>query len=331
MDHCLIPPGKGHIKVRNFTSSPYVSNPTGFLGHPKRQKWPSGDLNSPDFPKTRPEVRDFFQGWLFFGCVIEFLSLCGIAAKHSDFTTEDGRYVTTHRLPQMLREWKEVAEKRRQSVPLSSATVIQASIILGTVRDYVDDYCVPRNGYLDMPTHIRARLVAKSPLPQRVWMSIIALGHALNVAMTSGFDIRRTGSKWGGSIMLQQRILAKRWCPVDVQRTYIAERGMTILEQYYMAKLHNTETNIDHKGCTDLECRARNIDDSTYQQSHARGCKGDCAGFQYAPLEQLATIINEGDIPVFKWSLETKSLELTAVKVHERGVGSPPFMAISHV
>ncbi|KAK3349201.1 hypothetical protein B0T25DRAFT_236864 [Lasiosphaeria hispida] len=333
MDHCLIPPGTGHIKVRNFTSNAYVSGPTGFLGHPGRQGWSSDDLNSRDFAKTRSaeQVRDFFQGWLFFGCAIEFLSLCGITAKNSDFTTEDGRYVTTQRLPQMLREWTEVAKKKPKSSRFSCATVIRASVILGTVRDYVDDHCLPRHGSLGMPTHVRARLVAKSPLPQRVWMSVIALGHALNKAMVSGFDIRRTGSHWGGSFMLQQRILAKGWCPVDVQRTFVTSKGLSIPGQYYMAKLHNTETNIHHGDCTEFECRARNTDESTYQQSHALGCKGDCAGFQYAPLEQLTTIIREGDIPVFKWNLGTRSLELAAVKVQKRGVGSPPFMAISHV
>lgn len=198
MDHCPLPPGKGHIKVRNFTTTPYTTGPKCFLGYPARRGWSSDDLNSRDFHTIRPveEVRDFFQGWLFFGCVIEFLSICGVSAQHNDFLTEDGQFVTTKRLPQMLQEWRQVAQKRLGIDSITIPTTMRAALILGTVRDFVDDYCLPRGGGQGLHADMRARLVEKSPLPQRVWMSIIALGHALTSAMISGCDIRRTGSRW---------------------------------------------------------------------------------------------------------------------------------------
>ncbi|KAI1374170.1 hypothetical protein F4677DRAFT_461708 [Hypoxylon crocopeplum] len=181
---------------------------------------------------------------------------------------------------------------------------MQAALILGTVRDFVDDYCLPRGGGQGLPADVRARLVTKSPLPQRVWMSIIALGHALTSAMISGCDIRRTGSRWGGSIMLEHRISLKGWCPLDVRTTFLSD-SMCIYEQYYLSKMENVDRTISHDNCTEYECRGRNVDEATYHQ--------------------------DGDIPVFKWNLESKELELRAVKVNARGVGKPPFMAISHV
>ncbi|EXJ60023.1 hypothetical protein A1O7_04171 [Cladophialophora yegresii CBS 114405] len=341
MDHCPLPPGKGHIKVRNFTVTPYTADSKGFLGYPARRGWSSDDLNSRDFQQLRPvaEVRDFFQGWLFFGCVIEFLAICGISAQHGDFLTPDGQSVTTKRLTQMLQEWKQIARKRQVVDSMRIPTTIQAALILGTVRDFLDDYCLPRGGGQGLQADMRARLVAKSPLPQRVWMSIIALGHALTSAMISGCDIRRTGSRWGGSMVLEQRMLAKRWCPQDVHRM-LSDYGGTVYEQYYLAKMTNAEITgsqddrdraISHEECTEFECRGRNIDQKTYRQFHARSCDGECGGFRSADLEKLTTIIKAGDIPVFKWNLETKKLELEAAKVNGKKVGEPPFMAISHI
>ncbi|KAL2753103.1 hypothetical protein ACRALDRAFT_2030166 [Sodiomyces alcalophilus JCM 7366] len=237
MDHCPLPPGKGHIKIRNFTSTPYVTGPKGFLGYPERRGWSSDDLDSRDYTKTRSveQVRDFFQGWLFFGCAIEFLSLCGVSVQHSDFIAEDGQYVTTKRHPQMLREWKKIAHKRRRSRRLTASTVIQAALILKAVRDFVDGYCLPRYGRQGVPADVRAQLVARSPLPQRAWMSVIALGHALDLAMKTGFGVDH-GSTWGGTFMLEQRMLTKGWCSVDVQRTYTSRR-MTFDEDHVLIGL----------------------------------------------------------------------------------------------
>jgi hypothetical protein len=334
MDHCPLPPGKGHIKIRNFTTSQYTTGPQCFLGYPDRQGWSSHDLNSRDLLKTHsPEkVRDFFQRWLFFGCVIEFLATCDVPAQHSDFLTSDGKYVTTQCLPQMLKEWKQQATKKRQPHDtLKIPAAMQTALILGTVRDFVDDYCLPGGGGQGLPANMRAQLVAQSPLPQRVWMSIIALGHALTKAMIEGFDIQRTGSRWGGSMALEQRMLGKGWCPMDVQRAH-SDSVMSISEQYYLAKKENNDLIISHEGCTEFECRGRNIDEKTYRQLHERSCeKRICGGFKTADIGLLTKIIKDGDIPVFKWNLETKKLELRAVKVDGRGVGYPPFMAISHV
>lgn len=332
MNHCPLPQGKGHIRIRNFTTTPYTTGPQCFLGYPARRNWSSDDLNSRNFSKTRSaeQVRDFFQGWLFFGSVIEFLSICNVSAQHSDFLTEDGQYVTTKRLPQMLREWKKVAQERLRYDPLIISTTMQAALILGTVRDFVDDYCLPRGGGQGFPADVRVQLVAKSPLPQRVWMSIIALGHALTSAMINGCDIRRTGSRWGGSIMLEQRMLAKGWCPLDVRRTFF-DHSMSIYEQYYLSKMQNKDKSISHDTCTEFECRGRNVDEATYRQLHAPSCHGKCGGFQYADLERLTKVIRDGDIPVFKWNLQSNELELKVVKVNAQGVGEPPFMAISHV
>jgi hypothetical protein len=130
--------------------------------------------------------------------------------------------------------------------------------------------------------------------------------------------------------MLEQRMLAQGWCPLDVRRTFF-DHSMCIYEQYYLSKMQNTDKTISHSNCTEFDCRGRNINKATYRQLHTRTCDAKCGGFQYADLDQLTEIIKDGDIPVFKWNFASQKLELTEVQVNEHGVGQPPFMAISHV
>jgi hypothetical protein len=133
-------------------------------------------------------------------------------------------------------------------------------------------------------------------------------------------------------------MLANRWCPQDVRRAF-SDR-MSVYEHYYLSKMTNSESSgsedqrdrtISHDNCTELQCNARNIDETSYRQFHAHTCDGECGGFRSADLDQLTTIIKAGDIPVFKWNLESKKLELEAAKVNKTKVIEPPFMAISHV
>ncbi|OCT47828.1 hypothetical protein CLCR_11275 [Cladophialophora carrionii] len=50
-----------------------------------------------------------------------------------------------------------------------------------------------------------------------------------------------------------------------------------------------------------------------------------------ADIDKLTAIIKAGDIPVSKWNLESKKLEVEAANVNRKKVGEPAFMAIPHI
>jgi hypothetical protein len=327
----VLPQGKAHIQIPNLTIKEYTEGPGGFEGYPARRGWSSEEISSRAFLGNRSpdEVRSFFQSWLYFGCVIEVLAISGVKAKHSDFLTSDERSVSTQRLPLLIRRWRQrVVQTGNKAHPTCIIWAMKTALILKKVSSFVDEYCLPYDGP-QLTTKMRDARTANSPLPQKVWISIIALGHTLTAAMISYYDIRRTANNWGASALLRQRMLQKGWCPADVERILV---DIGIDGHYYIAKKENPETNISHRGCTKDECLGRNIEEKTYQPIHSHACDKDkCGGFKNADVDRLIEIIKDGDFPIFKWDSASKSLEITSSRNVARGLSDPPFVAISHV
>jgi len=270
-------------------------------------------------------VQSFFQNWLYFGCAIEVLAIPGIEVRQSDLLDETCRFVSTRRLPRLIRRWR---EKVDQLGGKASRTHIEwamkTALILKQVSDFVDVYCLPYYG---------ARATARpegtpSPVSELTWMSIIAMGHTLGEAMIAYYKIVRTGNHWGASRLLKRRLLNKGWCPMDVERSMT---DIGIDGHYYLARMERTEANISHKYCSESECTARNVDRDTYQQKHVRR-SGDCGGEVKADVPTVVEIIKTpGHVPVFRWDPRRKELEIKSSHMIRRGSSDPPFVAISHV
>ena len=203
---------------------------------------------------------------------------------------------------------------------------MKAALILKRVSDFVDLYCLPYYG-----SRAAAKMQesgdARAPLSELTWMSIIALGHTLTEAMISYYDIRRTGNHWGASPLLKRRLLRKGWCPMDVERSMT---DIGIDGHYYLVRTARAEANISHEACTEKECKARDVDKMSCQQRHVQE-SGDCGGKVTTDIPSVVKIIKTGNLPVFKWDLMRKQLEVKSSRLVRRGIADPPFVAISHV
>lgn len=329
MDHFPIPAGKGHIRVPNKTTEDYVRGEGGFDGYPARKRWAEDDvMGKNSFGKRPPEViQAFFQNWLYFGCIIEVLAITGIEAKKSDFLDSEQQMVTTRKLPSFLRKWRQIVKQEKEEAHIID-WAMRTDLILRKVSNFVNFYCLPyASGGERISEDIRKERNATSPLSEKIWMSIIALGHTLMEGMLFYYDIRRTANNWGASTMLKRRMLKNGWCPMDVQRSLT---DMGIDGHYYIAKLSNPQGLDLHKRCSDYQCIAQDIDEKQYKIQHVRE-DNDCDGLIELDITRLIKIIESENTPVVTWNPSTKMLKVVPSKTQKRGVSTPPYVAISHV
>ncbi|GAB1317791.1 Heterokaryon incompatibility domain-containing protein [Madurella fahalii] len=327
MDHFQIPKGKAHIRIPNLTLGPYARGNGGFEGYPVREHWDEEALAGQG-GLTTARVQSFFQNWLYFGCAIEVLAVAGVHIEQSDLLDETGSFISTRRLPSFLRQWRHnVRQLGGKATPAHIEQSTKIARILRTVAGYVDQYCIPyykaRNGNDESPMHE----LGTSPLPELVWLSIIALGHTLFTAMTTYFDIIRTSSHWGASTVLKRRLLRKGWCPRDVDRFM---REINVDGHYYLSRMPRLEAHISHEACTEKACTARNVERATYKQKHVCGSNG-CQGVVDIDVELVVKIIEDGDVPVVEWDPHKKQLKTRPCRMVGRGVAEPPYLVISHV
>lgn len=330
MNHFPLPKGKGHIRIPNLTHKNYASGEGGFHGFPTRQGWTIQDLEDIHSFAGRPEsdisVQEFFQSWLFFGCAIEVFAISGVVVNQSDLLDESRQHVNTRRLPSLIRQWR---QRVGQTGGKNSATTIQwamkTALILKKVSEYFDLYCIAYSESMRGREALHHRH-PNLPLPEKVWVSIIALGHTLTEAMLSIYGIVRTANKWGASTLLKQRMLNRGWCPMDIQRSL---RDMGVDGHYFISKSANPEVNISHDRCTESQCLARNIDEVTYQQKHS--CESGKCEMVLVDELLLCNIIDADQVPVYSWDRAKKSLRLEPSTIYKRGSSSLPFLAISHV
>lgn len=329
MDHFPLPKGKGHIRIPNLTSEDYTCGSGGFEGYPARSGWTAEHVEGKDSfgGRSTTEIAAFFQSWLYFGCAIEVLAISSIAAQPSDLLDADRKFVSTRRLPFLIRQWRrKVRQMKDKNHPVHIKWAMRTGLILKKVSDFVDTYCLPYHGPRST-SEMRTLRNPMSPLPEKVWMSIIALGHTLTEAMICYYDIRRTANWWGASTLLKRRMLRKGWCPMDVERSFA---DMGIDGHYYIAKMQNSEVNVLHNLCTKDQCLARDIDEETYKQKHVRE-ECDCGGMKAVDTALLIATIEKDEVPVFSWDSVNKKLDITSSHMIRRGVSYPAYIAISHV
>ncbi|OTB03161.1 hypothetical protein M426DRAFT_180611 [Hypoxylon sp. CI-4A] len=325
MDHFPLPKGKAHLRVPNLTTEVYTQGDGGFGGYPGRMNWTWGDIEGQNSfgQRSKEDVQAFFQNWLFFGCAIEVLAVGHVKAEQADFLDNTGKYVSTRRLPHLIRKWKKVDRLGGKGSSTHIRRAMKTAGILKRVSDFVDRYCIPYPG-----RNVRGQGRSQSPVSDLTWTSIIALGHTLTQAMLTYYGIVRTGNHWGASPLLKRRLLANGWCPMDVERSM---SDMGIDGHYYLARLNPPEDHISHSNCSKNECAARNVDKDTYEQKHVSK-PGDCSGPIMVDLGIVVKIIETpGYVPVFRWDPNKKRLSVAWSQMIGRGVANPPYVTISHV
>ena len=124
--------------------------------------------------------------------------------------------------------------------------------------------------------------------------------------------------------MLTQRLLDSHWCPNQVN---MLAHTLDIPSFYYATLLGPDLSGKDHSACTELLCKAHQIDQATYRTAHVTtDCKCDVAG---AHVNELASLVDDEQVPVIK-IVSNASLEVPEVIV-QKLTEKMRYVAISHV
>ena len=122
--------------------------------------------------------------------------------------------------------------------------------------------------------------------------------------------------------LIMGRMRQKDWCRQSMRRACTSYDFPTAL---YLAELPRRR-GMNHSRCSDTECIASNIDESTYQPAHvSASCKCQCISVD---VDQLVEIIEEGEVPLVRVKTsDSGDVEIERRRYRDRH----PFTVLSHV
>ncbi|KAI1123846.1 hypothetical protein F5Y10DRAFT_251009 [Nemania abortiva] len=300
-------------------------------------------------PKSPWQVDCFFQTWLLFGTIVEIFRLSGVEAKTGDFLVpitlrsihkpQTARLVTTAKLPELIRQWRQAYKVSKDASGFDKA--LQILDFVGKIVDY---HCA--NGKDHRSIHQYGKILWD--VSADTTTAIIAVASTLRKAAYSIYGKPANEERWPvtNSALLYQRI-QRKWCRSDAA---MIMEDFDIDGQYYIAAATGrTLEELDgHYACTDQSCEAK-ISDGTYATKHDPDCHEDdydpeprFAGHVFPELgtnpttmrEAIKGIMDVGRLPVLRWDTEQRGITTYG---HEKDAYSedssqcPPFVAISHV
>lgn len=326
MDHipCVESKFWEHVRVPFLDNVEYDG--LGFANFPARKGWQDGSgatLGTIRLAgRSAQQQSSFFQAWLFFGMLMEVLSV-EIATK--DFVV-DG-FVTTKRLAHYTHAWYEnihtmsddqrQASFKRSERTLSTARACRFSLLDETQR--ADCLVAPE---------IRLSI---SILGETLSLIYHSIRHSLRSQVPGRpIDVR---SKWGyNRTILQKRLLERElWCPNHV----------TYLEQYppasanillYYAASMNRPRMAYHGHCSAHTCQVGKVHDpiaykTKHSDSSAPPCDGRCPEIEPTQA-RIRDILGEGGLPLLRASVSDHGTVNIEVISHETGM---EYTAISHI
>ncbi|KAH0566238.1 hypothetical protein GP486_000359 [Trichoglossum hirsutum] len=321
MDHFPIPKDTQHIPVLNKITQEYSRGHGGFAGYPARCGWSPEDLRSKNEFGNRSdkEVEAFFQTWLYFGAIIEVLSIAEVSANTGDFLDPSKRFVSSRNLPSKLRRLKKKASNT--SKEWQNQWHIETKNILGQLSEYLRHYCNSSDSVTDAKD-------ANWPVSEEISMSMIALAYTLDQA-TADFYGKPISCKLPTSTLLRRRMLQSGWCPTDIQR---AEKDMAIDGHYYIATLSKPLGNLSHEKCTPFTCSASSIPEDEYTVKHTdECCNCEHCRDEHVEIDVKLVVksLKAGGFPVVFWI--TSENRLGVKEFNAEKDKKPTYVAISHV
>lgn len=362
MEHLPLPEG-----VQHYVIAPYEApqgewyDGEGFIDYPQRRGWTEEQLRGGDDTTKEDyldpngfrakgnnlkDVEQFFQTWLFFGLVIDFLQMGHVEAKTEDFLVQaesDGdnpdvpKMVNTAKLPQFLVRWRAGIEKQRDK---SESIGAYLRAVFERCQAVLDRFCRPEN-----KTEWPLRQTKPRPWPVRdsIATTMLALKFSLQQAATSANVLKSTWkSPWPRSRSeLLYRRLQQKWCLADVTTAFVQ---LDIDGHYYLAASSGLPIKEldNHSKCVPERCMY-DYDLNMYVTRHAgspwhhSGCKTTIQyGGQLGPergqkdwVDAISRIIDKNAIPIALWVKGLRTL--WSVEYHLTGKRTPEYVAISHV
>ncbi|KAL2853185.1 hypothetical protein BJX68DRAFT_234159 [Aspergillus pseudodeflectus] len=276
---------------------------------PHRSGW-LDEAHAITFPADAvpPEYRSRMHCWIYFG-VLHYVF--GDRLDQSDFLLHgdeggEQQYITTRQLEKYVGDADDWESNDRGA---------RCMEVIPKVLDSLANY----SRWIDGEMSIAARLVALA-----LW----------NVATKRGSPqpTLRNPGLFFLSYKEDETLIRDGWCPVDVARCIRA--GMQLDTQVYLMQLARPKPSWykrTHDACEKTECKADNIDESTYVTRHVQE---DCNCLHVgADVDQLHAILHDGRIPVVKITPcgedELGKRRFTVKVVKKRS--SQPYVAVSHV
>ncbi|KAG6988574.1 hypothetical protein G7Y79_00071g097450 [Physcia stellaris] len=261
------------------------------------------------YPTPNDELEDFFQTWLFFGLIHEFMGeLCNRETFFRKF--DDGKVVlSTSALPDIVSQW--AASIKCGSSSLSYDHVAQ---------------CLHR-----VVTTLRAAGPAFDP---NIELSIASLGELLEFAANEAFDTKdltvdnKCPGSWSGMIEDDYWLgpmQESRWCPSQIK--VILDASGSLQARHFFANLDPAEPFIAHDNCDGNKCVRLQNDLTTYKTRHLTSeC---CCDELLVDAKRLDEVLMSGSLPLLDIT-EGQSLSELSVSIVP-STSSTPWVALSHV
>lgn len=123
----------------------------------------------------------------------------------------------------------------------------------------------------------------------------------------------------------RRRMAQRGWCPYII--SMLSPLNQMVAE--YAAIVGPPSTYFDHRSCSAAGCSRHNVDETTYRPLHIQA---DCqCPFVRPSLDQIAEILDKGQIPVMDCSQISKSEAGQDIQVVAYEANKSPFTAVSHV
>ncbi|KAH0435689.1 het domain-containing protein [Colletotrichum camelliae] len=357
MDHLPLPrdPINEHPVIKLATAQ--FHNPGPFLDYPDRH----GALLSGQYPHVPTQadalqgrfsagvssynVLDYYQGWLFFALIKEFLGdedEYDARKKIMSFTFDDdgqlsSAALSTKSLHKDLTAWRETG--RLSSIRRGDEYHKHLDECLETAFQALDSIDSRFPGFLRV---FRDEMICLAGVAETLDVAVqTALEHGPVAEMNHDEQYFPARPKYGWfstiaplldplSPETKRAMVNAGWCPGDIGK--IRDTFTSIEAFYYLQNFKADSTVADlHKDCREYGC---NVRIPAVPKHESPGC--ECPGMMTFEEEHLIEIYQKGDIPCFAIGrLEDGGLgvALTSISIDEESQKDPEnhYVALSHV
>ncbi|KAL0937445.1 het domain-containing protein [Colletotrichum truncatum] len=354
MEHLPVPhdPIQGHPEIALATAQ--FHDPGPFLEYPERY----GSILNGKFPHVPTQadamrghfsaaiasndVIDYYQGWLFFSLVQEFLGDFYDMKNYTSFTLDDQGELSSVMLS--TRTLHDDLASLRTSGPLASIRAgdkyhLHLEECLAAALDAFDaiDHRFP--GFLKV---FDQEMICLASVAEKLDSALqTALEHGPKDDMKSDIQYFPKSAKhpWFYKIAslldpmssgVKMAMINAGWCPGDISK--IRDSFTSIDAFYYLSKFKADPTVADlHKDCQEYGCSLQVPAEPKHERPEC-----DCPGMVTFEEEQLIEIYQKGDIPCFaigKLDDGSFGIALISCSIDEESQKDPDnhYVALSHV
>ena len=261
-----------------------------------------------------------FQSWLFFGLLTETFSGASIPFDQGEFQrqNDDGHWlVSTEPLQRYIWYWmaahghQDFDTRRQHACLVDSCLQLSNTVYMAMIsghRSFLTD------SSLDSPQ-------------SAVLLSIAVLGEIL-AHVNYVISATKSVHSWPFP-PLPRALSAAGWCIGDITTMNEECNSSTLL---YLSTLDQHTLGRSHERCSAQEgCQAFSVDWSLYRTKHIGGCVEDRCDDIEPSMEEISSILRDGDIPLITMDVSTSPSQVEVVRYKKQSEYCNDYVAVSHV